>query len=113
MTMSLFVAPGLSQEITIEKKLLNDLVRTAEKLKADNSDLREIDNNQKLLIETQAVRIIELENMNEIFTDQIARIKVAYNDIVDANRKQRFWVWLKGVGAGILIGAATIIVILL
>lgn len=110
--MNLFSAQG-QQQITIEKKLLNNLVRTAEKLKADNADLIEIDKNQKLLIETQAVRIIELENMKEIFTEQISRIKVAYADIVDSTRKQRFWVWIKGVGTGILIGAATVIIILL
>jgi hypothetical protein len=110
--MNLFSVSGQST-IQVDKALLTDLVRAAEKLKADNIDLKGIDENQKLIIESQGVRIIELENMTEILQEQIGNIKVAYSDIVDANQKKRFWIWLKGVGLGIVTGAATVIIILI
>lgn len=107
--MNLFSAQGQSQEIKIEKALLTDLVKTAEKLKADNIDLQEIDNNQKLKLEIQGIRIIELENFNDILQEQIGRIKVAYSDIIDADNRKNFWIWLKGVGIGIVTGAIVIL----
>lgn len=110
--MNLFSAQG--QLLTqIETTLLNDLVRTAEKLNADNADLKELDVNQKLVIEHQGIRIIELEDTLDLMKEQIAKIKIAYADIADKNRKGKFWVWIKGVGAGIVIGAGVIVVLLL
>lgn len=106
--MNLFSAQGQSQ-ITIEKALLTNLVKTAEKLKADNTDLHKIDGNQKLIIESQGIRIIELENFNDILQEQIGRIKVAYSDIIDADNRKNFWIWLKGVGIGIVTGAIVIL----
>lgn len=110
--MSFFAVHGQSQ-ITIEKKLLNDLVRTAEKLKADNTDMAIIDKNQKLIIESQGIRIIELEDTITLMEEQILKVKTAYNDIISKNQKNRFWLWLKNTLAGMGIGGAVVFVLLL
>ena len=111
--MNLFPAQGVSQEVKIEKTLLNDLVRTTEKLQADNIDLEKIDNNQKLIIESQGIRIVNLETTIEIMEDQIGKIKVAYQDIAKTNKKKKFWVWLKGVATGTVVGSVITIILIL
>ena len=108
--MSLFSAQGQSQ-VQIDKTLLNDLVRTAEKLKADNVDLRKIDDNQKIIIESQGIRIVQLEDVNQILKEQIGKVKIAYADIVDTNQKGKFWIWIKGVAVGIVTGALIVLLI--
>jgi len=108
--MNLFSAQGQSQ-VTIEKTLLTDLVRTAEKLQADNADLKVIDANQKIIIEYQGVRIVELEDTLDMMKVQVDNIKVAYADLVEKKKAGNFWVWLKGIVVGI--GATATAILLL
>ena len=109
---NLFSAQGQSQ-ITIEKKLLNDLVRTAEKLHADNKDLLLIQEEGKLIIETQKIRIIKLESTVSVLENSVQKVKIAYNDLQQKNKKKRFWIWLKGVATGTVIGGIVVVILLI
>lgn len=108
---SLFSAQGQSQ-IKIEKTLLNDLVRTAEKLQADNADLLEIQEEGKVIIEAQKVRIIKLESTVDILQRSVEKVKVAYNDLQSTNKKKRFWLWLKNTITGMGAGGVLILILL-
>lgn len=110
--MNLFSASG-QRSTTIDTDTLSKYVKTCEKCEADKIDMNGIIGEQKLVIETLGIRIIELENINEGLHDAIGKVKSAYDDIIDANQKKRFWIWLKGVGIGIVTGAVTVIILLI
>ena len=112
--MNYFSASGQSRETTtIDNETLTKYVRTCDKCLADNVDLKNITTEQKLIIETQGIRIIELENTVDGLNGAIKKLRISYDTIVDATEKKKFWVWIKGVGIGIVTGAAIIILLMI
>lgn len=108
-----FLIVSSQETTTIDNATLSKYVKTCEKCEADKIDLEGILGEQKLIIKTLGVRIVELENINQGMKEAIGKIRIAYDDIIDANQKKKFWIWLKGVAVGVVVGAGTIIVLLL
>ena len=108
--MNLFSAQGQSSLTNDE---LSKLVRVCEKCEADKVDLKFIVADQKLILEAQAVRLIEKEELIQTLTSAVANIKIAYYDDLSKMQRGKFWVWIKGVGVGVVIGAAGVIIFLI
>ena len=64
-----------------------------------------IDADQKLILEAQSVRIVQLTETNDALNGVIEKLNDAYDDLEKQHRKKKFWIWLKGVGSGIVTGA--------
>ena len=101
------------ESTTIDNETLNKYVKVCEKCESDKIDLEGIIREQKLIIQTLGIRGNELEEINQGLNEAVGKIKVAYNDIIDANDKKKFWIWLKGVGVGIVTGAVVVLVLIL
>ena len=110
--MNLFPASG-QQSTTIDNVTLTKYVKKCEKCEKDLIDTNSILQEQKLVIETLDIRILELEDTQNILKESVSKIKIAYNDIVRSEGKKKFWVWIKGALVGFVVGAATVVTILL
>ena len=106
MTISL---SALGQSITVDKSELTQMVRTCEKCTADLEDYKSIISEGKVIVQAMEVRLAEKQQVIADLNDAINKLKVAYKDLEESKNKGKFWVWLKGVGVGVVTGAAIII----
>ena len=107
-----FSASGQSTT-TIDNATLTKMVLTCEKCQADLDDYELIVEDQKLILEAQSVRLIEMTETNEGLNLAIEKLKTAYDNLERKHRKKRFWIWIKGVGVGIITGAILAVALLI
>ena len=67
----------------------------------------------KIKVEVLGVRLEQSAAAQLVLNTTILDWEKAYNQLEKKHKKNKFWIWLKGVGSGVIIGAAAIAALLL
>ena len=100
-------------ETNLSKQEVSEILRECDRCTKERLLDIETIKDLKVKVEALGVRLEQSIDAQSVLNEAIRNWEKAYNQLEKNQKKNKFWIWLKGVGAGVILGAAAVAALIL